>query len=214
MDPMRRTEEHPEGYRLYNSASFIRADGSLAGHYAKMHLVPFGEYVPFKRIFFFAGSLLQEAGNFSAGEDRTVFHAGAHTYGTFICYESIFGDEIRQFPLAGADVLVNLSNDGWYGDTSAPWQHINMVRMRAIENRRWVLRATNTGVTASIDPFGRVVAAAPRHVRTAVLVPFGYEHELTFYTRHGDLFAYACALATVAALLWSLLPAAKLRELK
>ena len=205
MDPVSRSAEHPEGYRLYNSASFVRADGSIAGHYAKMHLVPFGEYVPFKQLFFFAGSLLQEAGSFSAGEDRTVFRASGHTFGTFICYESIFGDEIREFSRSGADVLVNLSNDGWYGDTSAPWQHLNMVRMRAIENHRWVLRATNTGVTASIDPFGRVVASASRHVRTAILVPFGYEHEVTFYARHGDLLAYGCALFTVAALAWSLL---------
>ena len=192
---------------LYNSASFIQSNGRLAGHYAKMHLVPFGEYVPFKRIFFFAGSLLEDAGNFSAGATRTLFRTGGHSFGTFICYESVFGDEIREFARDGADVLVNLSNDGWYGDTSAPWQHLNMVRMRAIENHRWVLRATNTGVTASIDPGGRVVAAAPRHVRTAIQAPFGYEHDLTFYTRHGDLFAWACVLLTLAMLLWGLRPA-------
>ena len=174
-----------------------------------MHLVPFGEYVPFKRIFFFAGSLLADAGNFSPGETRTLFHTGGHTFGTFICYESIFGDEIREFALNGADVLVNLSNDGWYGDTSAPWQHLNMVRMRAIENHRWVVRATNTGITASIDPAGRMVAAAPRHVRTAIQVPFGYERATTFYTRHGDLFAWACVLITVAALVWSLRPTSR-----
>jgi apolipoprotein N-acyltransferase len=97
-------------------------------------------------------------------------------------------------------VLVNISNDGWYGDTSAPWQHLNMVRMRAIENHRWVLRATNTGITASIDPYGRVVEAAQRHVRTSIRVGFGYEHDVTFYTAHGDLFAYLCALATAVVL--------------
>ncbi len=193
------------GYAPRNRASFVTPEGSVQGHYDKMHLVPFGEYTPYKRLFFFAGSLLEEVGLFEPGEVRSVFTTEGNTFGTFICYESIFGDEIRRFVLRGADVLVNLSNDGWYGDTSAPWQHLNMVRMRAIENHRWVLRATNTGVTASIDPFGRVIASAPRHVRTAILVPFGYEHELTFYTRHGDLFAYACALATVLALAWSLL---------
>ena len=88
-------------------------------------------------------------------------------------------------------MLVNISDDGWYGDTSAPWQHLNMVRMRAIENHRWVLRATNTGVTAAINPYGRVTAAAPRHIRTALRAGFAYEHDLTFYTAHGDLFAYA-----------------------
>ena len=122
----------------------------------------------------------------------------------FICYESIFADEVRQFVLGGAEVLVNISNDGWYGDSSAPWQHLNMVRMRAIENHRWVLRSTNTGVTSAIDPWGRVVAAAPRHIRTAIQVPFAYEHDVTFYTRHGDLFAYGCAAVTLGALVWSL----------
>lgn len=193
------------GFELRNRASFVRQDGTFAGHYDKMHLVPFGEYVPFKRMFFFAGNLLAEVGTFEPGRERAVFAAEEHRYGVFICYESIFADEVRQFVLGGAEVLVNISNDGWYGDSSAPWQHLNMVRMRAIENHRWVLRATNTGVTGAIDPFGRVVAAAPRHLRTAIEVPFAYEHDVTFYTRHGDLFAYLCAAVTSAALGWSLL---------
>jgi apolipoprotein N-acyltransferase len=169
-----------------------------------MHLVPFGEYVPFQKLLFFAGNLLREVGTFNAGGTRSVFVVNGHRYGTFICYESIFGDEVRQFTTQGADVLINISNDGWYGDTSAPWQHLNMVRMRAIENHRWVLRATNTGVTASIDPYGRVVEAAPRHVRTSLRAGFGYEHDITFYAAHGDLFAYGCALVTALALGWSL----------
>lgn len=186
----------PGGYDRFNSASFITPNGDFAGRYDKMHLVPFGEYVPFKSILFFAGNLLAEAGDLTRGAHRTVFHYGGHTYGTFICYESVFPNEVRQFVLEGADVLINISDDGWYGDTSAPWQHLNMVRMRAIENHRWVLRATNTGVTAAINPYGRVTEAAPRHVRTSIQVRFGYEHDLTFYTRHGDLFAYLCALVT------------------
>ncbi len=186
----------PGGYDRFNSASFITPNGDFAARYDKMHLVPFGEYVPFKSLLFFAGDLLAEAGDLSRGTHRTVFHYGGHTYGTFICYESVFPDEVRQFVLEGADVLVNISDDGWYGDTSAPWQHLNMVRMRAIENHRWVLRATNTGVTAAINPYGRVTQAAPRHVRTSIQVRFGYEDGLTFYTRYGDVFAYLCALVT------------------
>jgi len=192
------------GYDPYNRASFIGADGVFAGHYDKMHLVPFGEYVPYKQLFFFAKSLLNEVGTFEPGAQRTIFRTGGHSYGTFICYESIFGDEIRHLSEQGAEVLVNISNDGWYGNTSAPWQHLNMVRMRAIENHRWVLRATNTGVTAAINPFGRVTVAAPRHVRTSLLVHFAYENDLTFYAAHGDVFAYACALITVMATLLSL----------
>ncbi len=195
-----RTTENTRGYFLYNSASFITPQGEFAGRYDKMHLVPFGEYVPFQKLFFFAQNLLHEAGTFDPGTRRALFVVNGHSYGTFICYESIFGDEVRQFVRDGADVLVNISNDGWYGDTSAPWQHLNMVRMRAIENHRWVLRATNTGVTASIDPYGHVVEAAPRHVRTSIRAGFGYEHDLTFYAAYGDIFAYLCAVVTTVAL--------------
>ena len=188
------------GYDEYNSADFIAPDGNFVGRYDKMHLVPFGEYTPYKRLFFFAGSLLQDVGLLDAGKRRLVFATGGHTYGTFICYESVFGDEVRQYANLGADVLVNISDDGWYGDTSAAWEHLNMVRMRAIENHRWVLRATNTGVTASIDPYGRVVMAAPRHIRTSLRVGFDYERDVTFYAAHGDLFAYFCSLITMAGL--------------
>ena len=188
------------GYDEYNSADFIAPDGNFVGRYDKMHLVPFGEYTPYKRLFFFAGSLLQDVGLLDAGKRRLVFATGGHTYGTFICYESVFGDEVRQYANLGADVLVNISDDGWYGDTSAAWEHLNMVRMRAIENHRWVLRATNTGVTASIDPYGRVVMAAPRHIRTSLRVGFDYERDVTFYAAHGDLFAYFCSLITLAGL--------------
>jgi apolipoprotein N-acyltransferase len=199
-----RTTANPRGYYLYNSTAFVTSQGDFAGRYNKMHLVPFGEYVPFKELFFFAQNLLHEAGTFDAGATRTLFSVNGHRYGTFICYESIFADEVSQFVRNGADVLINASNDGWYGDTSAPWQHLNMVRMRAIENHRWILRATNTGVTASIDPNGRVVEAAPRHTRTSIRVGFGYEHDLTFYTAHGDWFAWLCSIVTAAALAWSL----------
>ncbi|HEY4381099.1 MAG TPA: apolipoprotein N-acyltransferase [Acidobacteriaceae bacterium] len=184
----------------YNSADFIGPDGTFAGRYDKMHLVPFGEYTPYKRLFFFAGSLLQDVGLFEPGTQRVTFKTGGHNYGAFICYESVFADEVRQFENLGADVLVNISDDGWYGDTSAAWEHLNMARMRAIENHRWVLRATNTGVTASIDPYGRVVAAAPRHVMTSLRVGFDYEHDVTFYAAHGDLFAYLCAVLTALGL--------------
>ena len=188
------------GYDQYNSADFIAPDGRFVGRYDKMHLVPFGEYTPFRKLLFFAGSLLQDVGLFDPGKHRTVFATGGHTYGVFICYESVFADEVRQYTRMGADVLVNISDDGWYGDTSAAWEHLNMARMRAVENHRWVLRATNTGVTAAIDPYGRVVASAPRHIRTSIRVRFDYEHDVTFYSAHGDLFAYFCALVTACGL--------------
>jgi apolipoprotein N-acyltransferase len=135
------------------------------------------------------------------GRGRSVFVTGGHTYGTFVCYESIFGDEVREFAKNGAEVLVNISDDGWYGDSGAPWQHLNMARMRAIENRRWLLRDTNTGITTAIDPQGRMAAQAPRHdVRAAFAFPFAFTQGTTFYTRHGDWFAWFCALVTLICL--------------
>lgn len=192
----------------YNSAVFVQPDGSIAGRYDKIHLVPFGEYVPYRNLFFFARHLTRQVGDFNRGRARSVFLAqtstGTHAFGVFICYESVFGDEIRHFARNGAQVLVNLSDDGWYGDTSAPWQHLNMARMRAIENRRWLLRDTNNGVTTVIDPFGRVTFSAPRHTLTSLTARYGYRSGLTFYTRHGDLFAYLCSAIILAALAFGL----------
>jgi apolipoprotein N-acyltransferase len=189
--------QNPDGhYNLYNSAAFFLADGTYAGRYDKMHLVPFGEYTPYKPLFFFVGHLLDDL-LFVPGTQRRLFNAGGKHYGVFICYESIFGDDMRQFARTGAQVLVNISDDGWYGDTSAPWEHLDMVRMRAIENRRWIVRATNTGITAAIDPLGRITSIYPRHIRGSVQVAFDYRDDTTFYTRHGDWFGWLCAIATM-----------------
>ena len=189
----------PRGYYSYDSASMFTREGTPGGRYDKIHLVPWGEYVPFKQFFAFAQKLTEGAGDMDPGHERSVFKTGGHAYGVFICYESIFGDEIRQFVANGADVLVNISDDGWYGDTGAPWQHLNMARMRAIENDRYLLRSTNTGITTVIDPTGQTLGEAPRHVRGAFAFPFAYQTGLTFYTRFGDWFAYLCALLTLLA---------------
>lgn len=181
-------------YFLYDSATFFTPNDVRVLRYDKIHLVPWGEYIPFKQFFSFAHKLTAGVGDMDRGRTRLVYQHGGHKYAAFVCYESIFGDEVRQFVKRGAQVLVNISDDGWYGDTGAAWQHLNMVRMRAIENHRWILRSTNTGVTAAIDPAGRVVAAAPRHLRTSLHTAFGYEDEVTFYTRWGDCFAYLCVL--------------------
>lgn len=187
----------PRGYSLYDSASLFSADGTYQSRYDKIHLVPWGEYVPFKGLFSFAKKLTAGVGDMDRGTRRSAFDTGGHRYGVFICYESIFGDEVRQFVENGADVLVNISDDGWYGDTGAPWQHLNMARMRAIENHRWLLRSTNTGVTTAIDPRGRIAFAAPRHVRSAFSFPFDFVGGETFYTRYGDWFAWLCVLVTL-----------------
>jgi apolipoprotein N-acyltransferase len=190
---------------IYNSASLISPNGEWVSRYDKTHLVPFGEYVPFKQIFSFAGGLTKEVGDFSRGTSRAPLDAGSTKLGTFICYESIFPDEIRQFANNGAQVLVNISNDGWYGDSGAYAQHLKQSRMRAVENDRWLLLDTNTGLTAVIDPIGRIVASAPRKTRTTLRVPFALSNATTFYTRHGDWFAYLCAIISVVALFMRLI---------
>jgi apolipoprotein N-acyltransferase len=112
----------------------------------------------------------------------------------------VFPGEVREFADQGAQVLVNLSNDGWYGDSGAYAQHLNQTRMRAIENDRWILSATDTGVTASIDPYGRTVARLPRKVRGALVAPYALTSVTTFYTRHGDWFCWLCAIISAGAL--------------
>jgi apolipoprotein N-acyltransferase len=185
---------------LYNSGALFSPEGQLVSRYDKVHLVPFGEYVPFKSIFSFAGGLTKEVGDFTHGASRDPLDAGGAKLGVFICYESVFPDDVRQFAANGAQVFVNISNDGWYGDSGAYAQHLRQARMRAVENDRWLLRDTNTGVTASIDPYGRIVASVPRKIRTVLEAPYAPTNVTTFYTRHGDWFAYLCAIISVVAL--------------
>jgi apolipoprotein N-acyltransferase len=191
----------------YVSAMVFNAQGAEIGRYDKMHLVPFGEYIPFARLFFFARKLTGKVSAFTPGTERKTFllagqNQETHRYGVFICYEAVFADEVRQFAKLGAEVLVNISDDGWYGDTSAPWQHLNMTRMRAIENRRWLLRDTNNGVTAAIDPWGRVRQSIPRHAIDALPAQYGFRSDITFYTAHGDLFAWLCVILSLGVVGW------------
>jgi apolipoprotein N-acyltransferase len=192
----------------YNSALIVGADGQRVGRYDKIHLVPFGEYVPFEKLLFFARKLTGRVSKFTRGDQRKVFllvdsKGERHRYGVFICYEAVFADEVRHFSQLGAEVLVNISDDGWYGDTSAPWQHLNMARMRAIENRRWILRDTNNGVTCVIDPYGRVRQSIPRHAMDALPAQFGFRDDVTFYAAHGDVFAWLCAVASIGVVGWA-----------
>jgi apolipoprotein N-acyltransferase len=202
---VRNASQTPEqATQLYNSAALISPGGEWVARYDKVHLVPFGEYVPFKRVFAFAGGLTKEVGDFSRGASHAPLTADGTRLGVFICYESIFPDEVRQSAARGAQVFVNISNDGWYGDSGAYAQHLKQARMRAVENDRWLLRDTNTGVTASIDPYGRVVASVPRKMRTVLAAPYALSDVTTFYTRHGDWFAYLCAIISLGALLMRL----------
>jgi apolipoprotein N-acyltransferase len=176
-----------------NAALMLNPSGALQSEYDKMNLVPFGEFIP--PLFGFVNRITHEAGDFAPGERVVVFDVNGHGAGAFICYESVFPDFVRQFVRDGAQVLINISNDGYFGHSAAHQQHLLIARMRAVENNRWLLRATNDGITAVIDPRGRIVQRIPEFVQTSALLPFGYIRAETSYTRHGDWFAWSCLAA-------------------
>jgi apolipoprotein N-acyltransferase len=191
---------------ITNSAVIVDPEGREILQYDKMHLVPFGEYVPAWAFPDMIGKITAEVGNFLPGTSYRVARTPEGTIGIFICYEDIFPQLVRRITLAGAQVLVNICNDAWYGDSAAAFQHLEMARLRAIENRRYLLRATNDGITALIDPYGRVEKQIARY-RTMVLpADFSYRRDQTFYTNHGDVFAWLCtALAVVMVLVAAIL---------
>lgn len=179
-----------------NSAQLITPQGRPVTRYDKVNLVPFGEFVPWP--FGFAENISSEVGDFRPGRQVVVSPVGEHRLSTFICYESVFPNFVRRFVDRGAGVLVNISNDGWFGKTAARVQHLSIVRMRAVENRRWILRSTNDGLTTTIDSAGRVRGMLAPYQEGISYAAFNYLTEKTVYTRWGDWFAVVCA--TVALL--------------
>ena len=199
----------PEGAPL-NSAVLISPEGARVSRYDKVNLVPFGEFVPWP----FAAitkKISTEAGDFAPGTRVVVSPVDSHKIGTFICYESVFPNFVRKFAAGGAEVLFNISNDGWFGKSAARWQHLEIVRMRAAENRRWILRATNDGVTATIDSAGRVRGSLPSDVQASSFTGFTYTPEQTLYTRWGDWFPAFCATIALLCLVAELVPMAAIR---
>lgn len=187
-----------------NSVVMVSPAGDPIGRYDKIHLVPFGEFVPAP--FGFVNKITTEAGDFEPGSKVTVFQAGGHKVGAFICYESVFANHVRQFVLQGADLLVNASNDGYFERSFAREQHLKIARMRAVENRRWVIRATNDGITATIDPAGRMTERLEAYRATAARAHYSYENSLTPYTRFGDWFAWMCLALGLALAIVSQIP--------
>lgn len=177
---------------FYNSALLFSGDGGIVGRYHKMHLVPFGEYVPYKKMLFFAKKLTQPVGNFLAGTSAEPLVAGAARLGILICYEDIFPEVARRTVRAGAQVLVNLTNDAWYGVSSAPYQHLAMSVFRAVETRRFLVRATNSGVSAVVMPTGEVMVESDIFTPALIVSPLVLLESLTPYVRLGDWFAWAC----------------------
>jgi apolipoprotein N-acyltransferase len=178
-----------------NSAMVLTPEGAPIDRYDKIKLVPFGEFVP--EVFSFVNRITKEAGDFSPGNRVVVFPAGDQKIGAFICYESAFPDLVRQFARNGAEVFFNLSNDGYFGTSAAHEQHLSLVRMRAMENARWIVRSTNDGITASVDPQGHVRQRLQPFTQMSALMRYGTSQETTPYTRHGDWFAWTCLAASI-----------------
>ncbi len=183
-----------------NSALFTGPNGNIVSRYDKVNLVPFGEFVPWP-FGLITRKVSAEAGDFEAGKRVIVSPVDSHRAGVFICYESVFPSYIRKFAASGAEALFNISNDSWFGKSQARYQHLQIVRMRAAENARWILRATDNGITAAIDPAGRVVRTTDEYSELSARFQFRYRHDLTFYTRYGDWFVLLCALIAAAALI-------------
>jgi apolipoprotein N-acyltransferase len=187
-----------------NSAVLLRPDGALVDRYDKINLVPFGEYVP--PLFGFVNRITQEISDYVPGNRIVVFPMGAQRLGVFICYESAFPAQVRQFVKGGANLLVNISNDGYFGHSAAREQHLEIARMRAVENSRWLIRSTNDGITAMIDAAGRVDERLPPYQELVERMHFAFRSGNTFYTNYGDWFAWSCLIAAAFALVWSQRP--------
>jgi len=183
-----------------NSAILLNPSGDRIFSYDKIHLVPFGEYVPLRKWLAFTGKLTADIGDFTPGSQYSVGRLPDGRFGTFICFEAVFPDLVRRFTTNGAELLINISNDGWFGRSGAPAQHLMMARVRAVENRRWLLRDTNNGFTASIDPYGRIAAELPTDIRGELDAPYDFRSDTTIYTRFGDWWAWACIVASIVLL--------------
>jgi apolipoprotein N-acyltransferase len=188
------------GAMRYLNSAFLVQSGGIVARYDKIHLVPFGEYVPLKRLLSFVEAIAAEVGEFTPGRDRVIFPLQGAPFGTVICYEVIFPDLFRRFVRDGARFMVNITNDAWFGDSGGPLQHLATVPLRAVENGVAIARAANTGVSALVHPSGRIEPQLGLFRQGALRVDVPLRTRETFYTRFGDVFAYACSAVAAAAL--------------
>jgi apolipoprotein N-acyltransferase len=185
--------------RYYNRAYLLDQGGEIIGHYDKIHLVPFGEYIPLRTVLFFVEKLAYGViGDFSSGTATEPIPTQIGPIGSLICYEAIFPESARLFARKGAALLVNVTNDAWFGTTAAPYQHFAMTRLRAIETRLYLIRVANTGITSVVDPTGRPELTTGLFERKVAMGEVRPHPRMTFYTRFGDIFAQ---LVTAAFLL-------------
>lgn len=178
--------------RLYHNTALCLSPGRKITAYYKMHLVPFGEYTPYKKVFSFIEKVTHAIGEVTPGTELTLHAFQNLRFGSPICYEIIFPDLVRRFTKKGADFLVTITNDGWYGKSSAPYQHFANAVLRAVENRRFLLRAATTGISGIIDPYGRILAQAEIGIKTFLNGTVTPVKTLTFYARCGDVFSFLC----------------------
>lgn len=188
--------------QYYNRAFLVRSDGVVADSYDKAHLVPFGEYVPLKQWLPFLGKMVEHVGDFSTGSVGDTLEWGEHKIGALICYELIFPFLSRAAVQKGAGLLINITNDAWYGKTSAPYQHFSMAVFRTVETRRALVRSANTGISGFIDPTGRVVSKTALFEDVVIGEDVPLMSEQTPYVRFGDMFAVACIITAMIVMLW------------
>jgi len=175
-----------------NSAVLIDPNGTVAYYYDKIHLVPFGEYVPLRKVLFFIDKLTVGIGDYQSGSSYNVAITPFGKFATLICYESIFPGQVRKFYQKGGQFIVNITNDGWFGTTSGPYQHFSMAIFRSIENRKPLIRAANSGISGFIDSKGRIINKTNLFERTYLIENVQGDEKLSFYTKYGDIFAYLC----------------------
>ncbi|MBW2317321.1 MAG: apolipoprotein N-acyltransferase [Deltaproteobacteria bacterium] len=188
----------------YNSAYLLGPAGNVLGKYDKVHLVPYGEYIPFKRFFPFLGKIVESVGNFESGKKGQVLSMNSGQVGILICFEVIFPELARTMTQNGAQFLVNITNDAWFGTSSAPYQHLSMAVFRAIETRRAVARAANTGISAFISPTGRIFSQTPLFKKAICSHSLPLMNQRTFYVSYGYLFARLCAIMLFLYVGWCL----------
>lgn len=186
--------------RMYNAAFLLAPDGQTAAVYRKMHLVPFGEFIPAKRWLYFVSPLVESLADFAPGASVVTLPVNGHLSSTAICYEVVYPSLIRSAVLEGSELLSTITNDAWYGSSSAPYQHFALASMRAIEQGRYLARAANTGISGVVDPYGRIVSASGIFEQVGLVADVRFIKSRTIYSRVGDVAAYASLLVTVLAL--------------
>ena len=187
-----------------NSAFLLSPRGKVTGHYDKVHLVPYGEYVPLRKWFPFINKLVVGVGDFQSGKGYYPLNIGNHKLGVLICYEGIFPKASRIYKQGGANLLVNITNDAWFGKTSAPFQHLSMTVFRAVENRLFLVRSANTGISAIIDPTGTIVEQSELFTSAIVKGTVKFINKKTVYSTYGDSFVLICIISLICCFIISL----------